>query len=280
MNRLVIWIYLPLCVVVFSCKQNQKITEGKRVKCLSEVKSPKNLTVKLKENELDFNTLKGRLNVDANLDSIYHSFTVSTRIQKDSLIWLSISKFGVEAFRVLITKDTVKYMDRIGRRYFEGDFTYLSTLLNAPVDFELVQSLLIGNSVPFYTDESKIKSSLDHAKCQYVLGTIRKSKMKRVAEKGKELKASVQSLHLLVTSFKIARMQFFEFNPERSVEVLFSDFVPVVDSIKLFPTSISCYIRATKTLSLNLKYSKYRFNEPLTFSFNIPNSYELISDDE
>ena len=246
-------------------------------KCSISNKTAKALSHELKSNELNFNTLKAKMSVDSEVDSSYNSFTVNLKMHRDSLIWASISKMGVEGVRVLISTDSVWLLNRLDKTYFSGNFSYLSKLLNTSLDFNLIQSLLTGNSVDFYDDEDKIKSNVND--CLYVLGTIRKSKMKRVLHKGKELREPVQSIYLDPESYKILKILFFEFNPERNVTVSYSDF-KLVDSIQQFPTKSEFEIIGSKKIKINIQYTRYKLNQPLTFSFRIPSTYKLYSNEQ
>ncbi|MBA3705015.1 MAG: DUF4292 domain-containing protein, partial [Bacteroidetes bacterium] len=131
-----------------SCKNQQKIVLNKdKGKCILDFKNARTLTTNLKTNEFRFERLNAKLSVEALIDSSSNSFTVTLRMKKDSIIWMSISKLGIEGARVLITKDSVRFINRVENKYFKGDFTYVSKLLNTELDYEMLQSLLIGNSV-------------------------------------------------------------------------------------------------------------------------------------
>ena len=158
-------------------------------------------------------------------------------------------------------------------KYFKGDFAYLSKMLNTELDYEILQSLLVGNSVEFYDEIEKIKPGIDD--CQYTLGTIRKYKLRKVMEKGKELKEPVQSIYMTPETFKISRILFYEFNPDRSFDARFENFEKK-DSTQLFPMKMNYTVRAQKNVSINIEYSKVVLNEELTFPFKIPDNYEQI----
>ncbi len=273
-NNVIRVITLLFIVIISSCKMHKEIGEAK---CSISNKTAKALSHELKSNELNFNTLKAKMSVDSEVDSSYNSFTVNLKMHRDSLIWASISKMGVEGVRVLISTDSVWLLNRLDKTYFSGNFSYLSKLLNTSLDFNLIQSLLTGNSVDFYDDEDKIKSNVND--CLYVLGTIRKSKMKRVLHKGKELREPVQSIYLDPESYKILKILFFEFNPERNVTVSYSDF-KLVDSIQQFPTKSEFEIIGSKKIKINIQYTRYKLNQPLTFSFRIPSTYKLYSNEQ
>ncbi|UOQ78643.1 DUF4292 domain-containing protein [Hymenobacter sp. 5516J-16] len=73
------------------------------------------------------------------------SGNINVRIRKDSVIWISASLIGVEGGRIYITRDSVQVLDKLHREYYAGDFAYLSKRLNVPVNFDMLQALLLGN---------------------------------------------------------------------------------------------------------------------------------------
>ena len=273
------FVYLLFFVSVLfsSCKTHEKFVLNNG-KCLLNFKSARTLSTNLKANEFKFNRLSAKLSIDAEIDSTSASFTVTLRMKKDSIIWMSLSKLGIEGARVLITKDSVKFLKRpLGDdkgKYFIGDFAYFSKMLSTDLDFEMLQSLLIGNSVEFYDEDEKIKPGIDN--CHYTLGTIRKKKLRRVMEKGKELKEPAQSIYMIPETFKIDRILFYEFGPERSFDARYSDYEKK-DSTQLFPMKMNYTIKAQKSVKIDLAYNKLVLNEEQTFPFKIPENYEAIS---
>lgn len=263
---------LFLAFAFSACKQQKKITQAPS-KCNLDYKNAKTLISYLRANEFCFEKLNAKLTVDAAIDSSFNSFSITLRIRKDSIIWMSISKVGIEGARVFITKDSVKFFNRTNNTYFKGDFSYISKLLNTPLDFEIVQSLLVGNSVTFYNEDEKLKPGIDN--CQYILGTIRKYKLRKVMEKGKDLKESAQSIYMVPESFKISRILFYEFNPDRVFDARFSDYERI-DSVQLFPMKMNYSIKTQKNISIDINYAKPRLNEEQSFPFKIPDNYEQV----
>jgi Domain of unknown function (DUF4292) len=263
---------LLFSLVLVSCKHQQKITLNNG-KCILDFKNAKTLTTNLNNNEFKFDRLNAKMSVDEEVDSVSNSFSVSLRMKKDSLIWMSISKIGIEGARVLITKDSVKFINTFNKQYFKGDFTYISKMLNTELDFEMLQSLLVGNSVEFYNDDEKIKPGVNN--CLYTLGTIRKYKLRRVMEKGKELKEPAQSIYMVPETFKIARILFYEFNPDRSFDARFGNFEKK-DSTQFFPMKMNYIIKAQKIVKIDIDYTKVVLNQEQTFPFKIPENYEQI----
>ena len=80
---------------------------------------------------------------------------------------------AIEGARVILTCDSVKFMDRIHKEYFVGGYDTLRKMLNIDdLDFEMLQSLLVGNSVEFYEEEEKLKPGMDRNDCKYLLASL------------------------------------------------------------------------------------------------------------
>ena len=265
-------VLLCLCIFFLSACKTQKPITLNNGKCILDFKNARTLTTNLKAREFKFEKLNAKMSVEATIDSADNSFTVSLRMRKDSMIWMSISKLGIEGIRVLATKDSVKFMDRLKNKYFKGDYAYISKMLNTELDFEILQSLLVGNSVEFYDEDEKIKPGVDN--CQYTLGTVRKYKLRKV-ERGRELRESAQSIYMMPGTYKIARILFYEFNPDRSFDARFGGF-KTIDSTQAFPHTMNYIIKAQKNVTIDINYSKVTLNDEQTFPFKIPDDYEQI----
>ncbi len=273
--------------LLFSCKHKQKVqqtavvnTSGTPVdtvneKCRLDYKSGKVLTKHLKASELDFNCLSAKLNCELSLDQEDHSFSISLRCRKDSVIWLSISKLGIEAARVLITKDSVKIrIDLTEKKYFTGDFTYINQLLHTELDYEMIQALLFGNSALFDDEEEKLRPGKDKNNCQYLLSTVRKRRARRIINGIEQPKENFQTLWLDPNTFKIMMLEFEDVETKRKFNACYEEF-NVVDKY-LAPFKLLYTITAEKIIKAEIRYSKISINEVQTFPFKIPASYEPI----
>jgi len=263
---------LILLTLVASCKTKQKI-ETTRVQHI-EKKSANEIKMLLKNNEFDYKWISAKFSTEFKVDSSQTSFNVTLRGRKDSILWMSITVplIGVEAARAILTKDSVKFIDRLHSEYFVGDFNYINKLLHADFDFELIQSLLIGNSVDFYDDADRLHASINNEK--YVLSTVRKRKLRRVIVRNKELKDPAQTIWLDPQTFKIVRVLFNDFDLNRNFTAHFDKFEKV-DSV-LFPFSIHHSIKAEKNIEIQIDYSKVNINTAQSFPFSIPSKYEKI----
>jgi hypothetical protein len=241
-----------------------------------DFKTPKALSNYLMMNEFKYNWLTSKFSADVVTEDNKQSFTVSVRARKDSAMWLSVSVLGIEGARMLITQDSVRFMDKLNNKYFVGDYQYLSKLLNIDVDFETMQSVLIGNSMEFYDEDEKLKSTKDST--FYLLSTIKKRKLKKALKEntdniqGKEELAQRIWLHPL--TFKVYKIVINDFPNNRTFTANYSNF-QVIDS-SYFPFKANFVIQAQKRITLDIDYSKVVHDKPQTMPFNIPAKYERI----
>src|SRR5438309_10743284 len=117
MSRYSIFILsLVLLISLVSCRHKKNIVKNPVTgvdttseKCRMDFKNGRSLSRRMNESELDYSYASAKFNCELTVDSEEHSFNVSVRTRKDSVIWMSISKLGIDAARILITKDTVKF---------------------------------------------------------------------------------------------------------------------------------------------------------------------------
>lgn len=93
--------------------------------------------------------LKGSLSFDLKMriesPEKKRRFKANMRIRPDSAIWGSVAPaFGIEAIRVLLSKDSLHFLDRMNDRYFVGEAERMGSRYGIPLELELFQSMLFG----------------------------------------------------------------------------------------------------------------------------------------
>ena len=102
-------------------------------------------------------------------------------------------------------------MNYVQKNFFIGDFNFINNLLNADIDYDIIQALLFGNSADFYAeDETKLKPVTDKQNCIYLLSTIRRIKLKKIQSGKIEIKDAYQVLSLNPENFKIIQNEFID----------------------------------------------------------------------
>jgi len=277
MNKLKLGYWLTafaIGIFLFSCKVQEK--ENVKVRVRVKHRSPKFLVKKLKENEFRFNTISAKSKTTI-IDSSGKktSFKTHIRIKKDSAIWLSITPLlGIEMARVLITKDSIKFLNRANKEYFLGDFGYLNKLFGTDLDYQMLEALLIGNSLDF-DEKEKLHSRVDRKRERYFLSTEKKRKVTMELKKEKEkIKKQAQVLWLNPVTFKITQLLLSSPETKRSLTGKFSDYREIEE--QLLPYKLHFVLKSNTTSEIDVEYSKFSIGKLLSFPFKISSKYVEI----
>lgn len=98
--------------------------------------------------EFDFIYLSAKAKVSYKDFQQNFKSSVDIRLKKDSAIWLSFRPLlGVEAMRVLITKDSVKILDRLKGETYLYSIKTLSRSIQFNLEFSMLQAAITGNLI-------------------------------------------------------------------------------------------------------------------------------------
>lgn len=260
-----IFLLLAFSLLLTACVSKRKVI----TQPLKE-QGPEYLFQQLKKNELHYQTLSAKFEVAAELNNDNKTFSGTVTILRDSVIWLSISKFGLEAARFLITPDSAKMINRLNSTYFIGSFDYVSKLFNVDFDFDILQSLIVGNDFSYY-DNDIFKAMVDGR--QYKLSTIGRRKLKKyVRNESEEQLVLIQDIWLDPLTFKIVRVSMKEVkNENRKFEASYSQFDQAEE--QRFPFSLHCEITDAKRIAVDIQFTKVLINQGGALNFKIPSNY-------
>jgi hypothetical protein len=271
------WLIIP-AVFVFSCKPARKIQTSETTFYNASGLKNENagmLLYKLKQRKFDYKWISAHFSVDIQVDSSNTSFSGTVRIRKDSIIWMTISPLlGIEVARVLLNKDTAMFIDKIHDRYFQGNYDYIDSLLDDDIDYELVQSVMVGSNIDFYNDTTKLKGYYDGQ--QYLLSTVARRQIRKILFHNRTIhtKNDVQFIWFDKKDYHINRIRVEDFVNHRTLDAFYGDFQQV-DSV-MFPTHIQYVISAEKTIKIDLQYKKVYFKTHEDTPFTILPKYERI----
>ncbi|MGF7218437.1 hypothetical protein GGR92_004614 [Spirosoma lacussanchae] len=213
--------------------------------------------------EIDFRYLTARSKISfKSPQQDIDNANINLRVRKDSLIWLSVSKLGIEAVRGLITRDSIIIVDKIHGEYSVYDFPTLSRQFNFVMNFQLLQALIVGNLPLPKRPAQKIKNERD-----YLL--LRQSEGKVLVEN-----------YIGEEDRKLKKLMVTEQPTKNTLRLDYEDFTSLNNF--LFPyTSLVTLDYQSKTdgqfyqTLLRIKHSKVELIEKTPgFPFTIPASYK------
>jgi hypothetical protein len=213
----------------------------------------------LDSNRIHFSTFSAKVKVNyEGAEGNGSDFTAYIHIKKDSMIWVSVSALlGIEAFRMLITPDSVIILDKLKKVVRIRRVDYLQQEIHMPVDFKALQDLLIGN--PMYLDTGNV---LFYKRELAGLSIM-----------------SIDSLFknyttLNATDHTLRHSKLDDTDPmrARSCDLTYGDY-DLRDGMR-FSTYRKISVAEKSKLDIELSFKQYNFNTPLSFTFSIPKNYK------
>ncbi|NBV13405.1 MAG: DUF4292 domain-containing protein [Sphingobacteriia bacterium] len=155
MNRffeILFWIYL-IGFSMYGCKTRHKAESNRPIKEKEKEKTNNHSAAHpsfiLWDNiqeaafPLDTIALKGEAVYENRKESL--SFSYRIHMIRNQLIWVSVSKLGVEGVRILMLPDSIQILNRLQKNYQVSDYKYLSELTGMELTLSSLQQLLVGN---------------------------------------------------------------------------------------------------------------------------------------
>ncbi len=248
-----------------SCKTSKKTTVKRTLKKHGFAY----LKQKMDSAKLDFDYLTAKLNFTYNNGKSNTNLKAQLRIKKDSIIWMSFSPaMGIEVARIALTCDSVKFINRLNKTYFTGKYKVLDSLINSSVNYLMLQSMILGNDVPYYDiNEYKVRDADN-----YYLLVMQKKRKKRKNSKNTEENILVEKIWLDPVTFRTKKMEMHELDDkEKKLTVTYDDYRNVDG--KWFPFKLKIKIKSEKSITIDVNYSKVQFTDRLSFPFRISSKY-------
>ncbi len=253
-----------------------------------------------------FQWLSAKASTAASVNGESNSFTTHFRIRKDSLIWISAGISAIEGARVLLSPDSIKFMDRLHNTFYVGTYAEIENIFHARINFYLAQAVLTTNLAYYLNDSIKnqIKET-NQTDSTFILTTYKDSTSwfdripysfvtKNKNEKNKlsiyfpgrdqstkpENDPPSLNINFLNENCRIASLYFYEMGKSLLVEYLYSDtktntesLLPLSMTIKYFENVES---KAKEDILISLSFDRMETDKALEFPFKIPASYKSM----
>lgn len=218
----------------------------------------KNALKTVHDKQINFKTFSAKVKVEyEDANGKQPNITAYVRILRDSIIWISgyATVFNVEAFRILINKDSVFVLDKINKEVKSRSMDYLQELTEIPFDLNALQNLLVGN--PIFLNDSVL--SYKETESKILLATL--------GQYFKHLLTLSKSDHLLTHS----KLDDVNIVRNRTADITYGNY-ETINGVN-FSTYRQITVSEKNKLDINLNYKQYEFNKELLIVFNIPSSY-------
>lgn len=232
------------------------------------------------KNYLNYNTLSIKSSIKVDFKGKKYSLKANFRIKKDSIIWLNLNHVtGMSVLRAVLTPDSIKYLDKINKKYYAGAYESTAKKLDINLSFKSFQSMLTNELISISDKRKPIKVFADYKSsvdsCMYVLNNHKKRHIKKFYKKDKYDFFLLEQVKIIPNSYKVKEFSAEDLITKKQLNIVYNNFSEI-DST-LFPKNINfTVIEDTSVTSINMKYSKIRVNPKNKYSLKVPKKYEVI----
>jgi hypothetical protein len=210
--------------------------------------------------EIDFAYFHGKARMVFKDDKKERDVKANIRIRKDSVIWMNFSVIGVQGGKALINRDSITVVSTVDKEYFVFDYREMSSRFNFPIDYQAIQSAILGNLISARTDADKITPGTSFNVLEQQRGTVNVKNYINAATK------------------KLEKVEMKEANTNNSIIINYGNFQPVGDKYYPYDGSVSIFYKTAKGLlntTIILEYKSAEVgSKELRFPFNIPRKYD------
>ena len=214
----------------------------------------------VQNNHINFTTFNAKVGVDyKGIDGKGHDVNANVRMYKDSAIWISVNAIlGIEALRLLVTKDSVKVFNKLEKTYAARGISFLQEATSLPLDLYTLQDMIIGN--PVYLDSNIIRYSTGNGIISLVsLGVLFKNLL------------TLNDVDKRIQHSKLTDTDLFR---NRTADLSYEEYENKKGP--LFSQKRQIVVSERGRLEIKLDFKNYNFNEPVSLPFNVPKNYTRI----
>lgn len=266
MKKLLFFVpFIALLLLLNGCKSKNIPTGGE----IANTKELNEFVASMQSQEVKFNTLSAKLNVNLQLPDKEMSSRVEMKLVKDSALQLSIQPIlGIEVFRIELNKDSVKVMDRINKRYVAEGYSKLKEQFTIDFNFYNLQALFINQL--FVPDYKEMDS--------YLYKHFKLERNGLITWLNTKDKTDLQYLFKADNEEKLLSTQIEDPSGLYKLIWNYTNFQPVVSSC-FFPhiMEISFMKGNSNQGGMDISYSRIQLDRTLNMDFSIPAKYKRIT---
>lgn len=250
--------------------------------------------------EFKYQNLSMKFSAEASINGKKETFGGTIRIQKDSIIWISLRNV-VEGVRLCFTSDSVKFINYLDKTYFSKDFDSLMRDFSIDIDYYSLQSILTNSFFFYPCVEDEDKAISNFKQCQdeffycmssiserkyskYYSDNVRSQRWERKLDR--EIKDTLnnkgandfvfQTTKIVPEIYKIHSMYLENYIQQQSLFISYDQLV--LEEQQYFPRIINVELK-TPVVDFELKFNIESVNistKPFSFPFKISDKYQEI----
>lgn len=252
-----------LSLFIFSSCKTHRMTTG-----TATIKKPDSTAInsetakliqKVNTNRITYDWFGTRIKVEYSDGNQSMDFTAVVRMRRDSTLWISLQgPFGIEGARILISRDTIRMVNKLNNEYLCQPISYLSSVLPMQTDMTLLQDFILGYYMQFAgvpTEYRGLEDSLHLLQSESAQMRYRAHINPQNYTLAKTLLTDkMVKQEMRITFDGYSAEQGHPFSAERNIDLK----------------------QGNKVFTLHLSYTKVKVNEPLAFPFDVDPSMKRV----
>lgn len=248
MTKLSIALVACFAIVSFGCRSTRVH------KNVSVVKPADSAARRMQANYFQYDWFSAHAKISVLNNDGKTDFGATIKAKKDSAIWISISPgLGIEVARVMMTKDSVRVLDRINKKYYSRDYSVLAEYTALPVTFETMENILAG--IPIYFDAKKSETNRQDTLTMLTSG-----------------RNKISNTLYLNPDYTLWRMNLIDSAMGKSLNLRYRDYNR--ENATPFALDREMELNDEKHTNVFIKFSRVKVNEPQKMPFNVKEKYD------
>ncbi|HNZ67765.1 MAG: DUF4292 domain-containing protein [Prolixibacteraceae bacterium] len=251
-------------VFLFSCKTTEKVP-AERLRPVSSQK----IFRKAEENSFDYIRFNiKRINVQFDDGKNSGSLRAGIQAVRDSSVLISISKFNLLVARVLMTPDSVLYVNYFEKSYYSGTYAPLSRKMGLDLNFRTVQAILSADVFSLFEKPGEMQAyDTRIEEGMYVL-------YPEASEKA--AMPVVYTYYFDPLLFVVRKIRMEDLVNSRMAEMVFSDYEQV--GVKYYPAAMELNVTSERNrMSVIARMSGFSTEDGEFVTLKIPEKYQRVS---
>jgi hypothetical protein len=216
----------------------------------------KDIVSKIANTKLSFTTMNARVKVNYETVDKSDNYLANISIEKGRSIYITVrGAMGVIGLKALITKDSVFLFYPLNKKTEKRPLSYIQEIIKIPFTYATLEDLIVGNPI-FMDDASVVTYKMYNNKLQVgLVGKLFKNLISLDEENTKVLHLKLDDIDL---------------NQHRTCDITYYNHTAYMQD--QFPMNRDIAIAAQSRLEIHMEVKDYTFNEPLKYTFSIPQS--------
>lgn len=264
-----------ISLLLFQCKAKKPLlTDVESLEINSKLKAD-TVVSNLLKNNFEYTNLKAKVRTKFNSREKQNlTFNTFIKMKKDSTIHATISVAGIPIIvaLILITPDSLKFLNKKDREYFVGEFSYIKEVLKTDITFNEIQSLLVGNPIRLDSNENNY---LIEENNEIYLSSMSQSKMNQ-RKSANPPSAKWLIKYWVNELYKPGKTLLENDSAATQINIIQADFNKVDG--QLFPNRTQAeIITPNDSVFIQLNYQRVKINTDMDYDFVIPSHYTPIT---